>query len=184
MIQTPMAESGLASHNDLMALRAMLVDHALFVTRNRADAEDLVQRAFVRAFERRESLDPKTNWHAWFRTVVRRLGIDLARQRRRRQTSATEALDGLVAPNPEPAPAWDWVSAAHLTSALEQCHENYRDILALHYVENLPYTEIAERLQLPMGTVATRLHRGRSMLRKLLESAATLDPDASVQDAG
>jgi RNA polymerase sigma-70 factor (ECF subfamily) len=153
-----------------MALRAKLVASALCLTRNRADAEDLVQCAFIRAFERGSDLDPETNWQAWFRTVVRRLGIDLARQRRRRRASANDELEELVAPSPEESPTWEWVSEELLATALKRCDTPYRDVLLLHYVEKVPYAVIAERLRLPMGTVATRLHRGRIRLREKLES--------------
>ncbi len=184
MIPSPTLHPDLDSEREVTALRTRLVTNALFVTRNKADAEDLVQCAFVRAIERREQLDANTNWQAWFRTVVRRLGIDLVRQRRRRHAGVVEEPDGLIAPDPEPLPLWERVPEDLLRSALGLCDQPYRDVLVLHYVEQLPYAKIAERLQLPMGTVATRLHRGRSLLRQQLESLLAKDAGRASSEPG
>lgn len=141
-------------------------------THNRADAEDLVQLAFLRALERTSSQRDTHNWSAWLNTVVQRLAIDRARRSRRRQCVEIDSVSSWYA-QPECAPpAWQDVSPEHLRAAIRRCDDQVLVVYELRYGRNLSYAQIAERLGVPLGTVATRLRRARLELAKVVRRSA------------
>jgi RNA polymerase sigma-70 factor (ECF subfamily) len=171
-------ESRFPTNADLGDLRRLLVSSALPLTRNRADAEDLVQVAFTRALERSTALASDADWGLWLRTVVRRLGIDLIRRHRRWRFAQLEPAS-LEAPSLESSPQWASLTATEVRAALEHCDPLYGRVFELHYFENVSYADIARRLDIPAGTVATRLHRARARLRAVLEARSERIADGS-----
>ena len=135
------------------------------MTGNRADAEDLVQLALVRACEHQVQLRPDSNLKAWLRRVMQHQVID----DHRRQDARGHLLadDLLPAPEPEPAP-WDQLSPDDVREALRACPAEARCTFELYHFGRLTLAELATILQLPRATVATRLHRTRGRLRGLL----------------
>jgi len=156
---------------------------ALRMTRNPADAEDLVQETFIKAFRAFKSFEEGTNLKAWlfrimtntfinqYRKNQRGLSIDPTEQiedwqmaRAERHTSGglrsaeTEALENL--PNEA------------INSALNSIPVEFRDAVYMADVDGFSYKEIAEIMNTPVGTVMSRLHRGRKLLRDLLEDYA------------
>jgi RNA polymerase sigma-70 factor (ECF subfamily) len=158
---------------------------ALRLTRNRADAEDLVQEAALRAFRASDSFEPGTNFKAWFFRILTRGFWSTHRQQKRR--AATVDLEDtpdlyLYARSAESGLPWDGEDPAatlvnrmgtdRITQAIAQLPEEYGVVCTLYFMEDFAYHEIAQVLEVPIGTVRSRLHRGRKMLQKSLWQVA------------
>jgi RNA polymerase sigma-70 factor (ECF subfamily) len=153
---------------------------ALRMTRSEADAEDLVQETYIRAFRFREQFTPGTNLKAWLFRILTNTFINTYR-RRQTQPEFTE-LDGVDefslykrmsdlktssgAGNPE-TEFLDGLVDTEVKDALGDLPEKFRQVVLLD-VEGFSYKEIAEMLDIPIGTVMSRLHRGRKFLQKRL----------------
>lgn len=135
-----------------------LVGQLTAVTGSRAEAEDVVQEAFVRALTHRMSR--VDNPEAWVRTVA----VNLARSRWRR----AQRLIGLL-PALAPAAAEDVPDHATLMAALRELPPAQREAIALHHFADLPVSEVAQTLGVPLGTVKARLSRARTALAVHLE---------------
>ncbi len=135
------------------------------MTRNAADAEDLVQETLYRAFRGFDRFRPGTNIRAWLHTILQRVRTDALRRAGRRPQ--TEELDGEGPAMPAPQEALTWGGEA-VERALGSVPEVFRTALLLRDVEELSYAEIAATLQVPQGTVMSRIHRGRTLLRAAL----------------
>jgi len=120
---------------------------ALRLTRNPADAEDLVQEAYLRAYRSFHQFTPGTNLKAWLYRILTNQFINTYRKKQR---------------EPQTVPDEE------VRAALEALPETYRAAVLLADVEGFSYKEIAEILEIPMGTVMSRLHRGRKALEKAL----------------
>jgi RNA polymerase sigma-70 factor, ECF subfamily len=138
------------------AARLYTVAHRLL--RNRADAEDAVQRAFLKAFEARESYAPRWALSTWLYRVLTNVCIDELRRRRR------------VPPEPLPSGrAGTQVDRVDLTRALATVPREARVLLALHYVNGLSYRELAAIRGISVNTVKSQLARGKAILKHALE---------------
>ena len=146
-------------------LRA-LYGTALRMTGNAHDAEALVQETYLRAYRGFDRYTPGTNARAWLYTILHRVRADAFRKAGRSPETVELTGDG-----PPVAPAAQEALAAGgeaLERALGQLPEVFRTAVVLRDIEELSYQEIARVLAVPMGTVMSRIHRGRSMLRRLL----------------
>ena len=154
----------------------------LRMTRSQADAEDLVQETYIRAFRFRDQFTPGTNLKAWlFRILTNTFINSYRRKAAQPQTTELDDVEETTlhrhmtdvsgeAPQPEQA-VLDSIVDSEVTSALEDLPERFRTVVLLD-VEGLSYKEIAETLDIPIGTVMSRLHRGRKFLQtRLLEHA-------------
>ena len=154
----------------------------LRMTRSEADAEDLVQETYIRAFRFREQFTPGTNMKAWlFRILTNTFINSYRRKAAQPQTTELDDVEETTlhrhmtetsgeAPEPERA-VLDSIVDSEVTTALEELPERFRTVVLLD-VEGLSYKEIAEMLDIPIGTVMSRLHRGRKFLQtRLLEHA-------------
>ena len=168
--------------------QAMLVDalpslyrYAFRLTRNRADAEDLVQDTALRAFRAIAQFEPGTNFKAWIFRILTRGFWASHRHNQRRPTTvdfddtpdlylyARSAEHGLQWKGEDPARALiDRLGAERVAEAIGQLPEEYGVVCTLCFVEDFAYHEIAGVLDVPLGTVRSRLHRGRKMLQKSL----------------
>jgi RNA polymerase sigma-70 factor (ECF subfamily) len=149
----------------LPQLRA-LFGMAYRLTGNAHDAEDLVQETMLRAYRAFDRFRPGTNARAWLFTILHRLRTDLLRHRGRRPETVELVDDGPpVAPAHEAA-----LTSGHeeITRALEGLPEVFRAAVVLRDIEEFTYAEIAEVLGVPVGTVMSRIHRGRALLRHAL----------------
>jgi RNA polymerase sigma-70 factor, ECF subfamily len=141
------------------------------LTGNDSDAKDLVQEVLLRVRRGLESYQPGS-MEGWLSRITTNAFLDEARRRRRRPVSALpDEADRLLAT----VPAADDAAAAESLSAgvqvaLNALPDEYRVAVVLCDVVGLPYVEIAEALGVPVGTVRSRIHRGRQMLRSLLEA--------------
>jgi len=147
---------------------------SLRLTRNRADADDLVQDAYLRAFRGFELFTMGTNLRAWLQTILRNVARNRWRDQHRARVLTHEAeaagTTEIRAPgdtSPEQV-LLDQVMAPRLQQALESMPKELRDAVWLRDVEELSYAEIAERLRIPAGTVMSRISRGRHQLHDRL----------------
>jgi RNA polymerase sigma-70 factor (ECF subfamily) len=135
---------------------------------NASLADDLVQDCIERALNRGTELREANRLGPWLRRIVHNLFLDEMRRRTRR--GVTEDMDDFANDLAFSVPAADG-NAADVLKAAGRLSEDQRHILVLAGVESLSYREIAEELEIPMGTVMSRLARARSALRALLEPA-------------
>ncbi|GAA3954883.1 RNA polymerase sigma factor SigE [Actinomadura viridis] len=141
------------------------------LTGNRHDAEDLTQDVFIRVFRSLSSYSPGT-FEGWLHRITTNLFLDRARrkQRIRFDALADDAAERLQGREPSPAQALDErILDADIQSALDALAPEYRAAVVLCDIEGLTYEEIAASLGVKMGTVRSRIHRGRAQLRTALE---------------
>ena len=154
---------------------------AFSMTRNRADAEDLVQEAALRAFRAFNTFQPGTNFKAWFYRIL--TNCFYARHRTSKRRPETVDLDdaselylfrqtraaGLHEHSNDPASLLlGRIGVERVVDAIGGIPEEYRAVASLYFLEDYSYQEIADVLECPVGTVRSRLHRGRRMLQKVL----------------
>jgi len=186
-LQPDAFESQVLSHLD--ALYAV----ACRLTKAPLDAEDLVQDALVKAMRARDQYQAGTNLKAWLFKILTNTFINKYRR---------GGLERVVLDGPDADPLADgWVSAASMRAlrdpesqairpivaeeiyrALDELPEEFRIAVVLSDVEELSYKEIAEAMDCPVGTVMSRLHRGRRLLQKRLYDQAVLLGIAPVND--
>jgi RNA polymerase sigma-70 factor (ECF subfamily) len=134
-------------------------------TGNAQDAEDLVQETFLRGYRAFDRFAPGTNVRAWLYAILHNARTDAVR--RGRPIRETEEL---LSDGPAVAPQQTGLDARlDLERALARVPETFREVLILRDVQELRYDEIAEALGIPIGTVMSRLHRGRALLRRALQ---------------
>ena len=140
---------------------------ALGLSRSEADAADLTQRAFEKFAEKAETLRDKAKTKTWLFTTLYR---DFLQQKRHStkfpEAELDESIDSTIVVLPRGDVATDANAAL---AALNQLEEPFRSTLVLFYLQDLSYREIAEILDVPIGTVMSRLARGKEMLRALME---------------
>jgi RNA polymerase sigma factor (sigma-70 family) len=136
--------------------------HAL--SRNSADADDLTQATIERALKARGQWQPGTRLDSWTYRIMRNLWIDTARSRSRRNAHEAPEEEGLNVGD-DPRGAMDASVDLHrLMAAMGRLPDEQREVVALILVEGFGYREVAEMLGLPIGTVSSRLVRGRTAL--------------------
>jgi RNA polymerase sigma-70 factor (ECF subfamily) len=155
------------------------------LTGNSADAEDLIQDAALRAFRAFDSFTPGTNFKAWFFKILTHCHFE--RYRRAGSRPETVGLDdapdlflyqrtaemGLHQSCDDPATlVMSKMTTEQVLSAIAALPEEFRVVATLHFADDMTYQEVAEVLGCPVGTVRSRLHRGRKMLQKCLWSIA------------
>lgn len=170
---------------EALSLLDQLYGHAMRMTRNPADAQDLVQETFTKAYAAFDRFKPGSNIRAWLYRIQTNLYINQYRQAKRTpyanpleeledwQLSGAESY---TAPQQSSrsaeAEALDNLPASAATDALADLPDNYRSVVLLADVEGFTYREIAEVMDTPVGTVMSRLHRARRMLRERLREYA------------
>jgi RNA polymerase sigma-70 factor (ECF subfamily) len=154
-----------------------LYSYALVLTRNRSEAEDLVQETYVRAIGAMGRLRSDSNVKSWLFTILRNIWFN---QLRHQRTAKLVALDGeegaMDIAETAKSPYAFYVSKMEhkqVREAIQQLPADFREIILLREFEELSYQEIATILDCPAGTVMSRLARARAKLRMLLSAALT-----------
>jgi RNA polymerase sigma-70 factor (ECF subfamily) len=139
--------------------------HALAILGNREDALDVVQEAFVDAYQALDRFDTRRRFYPWFYVILRNRCLKLL-QRRTRQPIATSLADGdeLIVRSES---ARENLMSIH--DALMQLDAEDREIILLKHIDGLTCDELAERLEIPAGTVMSRLYHARRRLRERLQ---------------
>lgn len=178
-----------ASRERFEALLSPVLDRAYAMarslTRNDADAEDLLQEAALRAFRGFSSFEEGTNFRAWFFRILTNSFLSDRRRAKRRPTNVDlddvpdlylfqqTAEVGLHERTDDPARVlMEKFGVAAVRRAIEALPDEFRVVASLYFMEDFTYPEIADVLDIPVGTVRSRLHRGRKMLQKALWSIA------------
>jgi RNA polymerase sigma-70 factor (ECF subfamily) len=175
---------------------SMAYGTAVRLTRNRTEAEDLVQDAALLAYRAFGSFQQGTNFKAWFFRILTNAFYSRHRKEKHEKANlSTEDIPalylysktaeaGLHGRETDPAPAiMDKLDTERVGEALETLPEEYRVVATLYFIEDFSYQQIAEVLECPVGTVRSRLHRGRRMLQKALWQIAVergIVPEAGV----
>jgi RNA polymerase sigma-70 factor (ECF subfamily) len=161
---------------------------AMRLTRNQADAEDLLQDAALLAHRGFTSFTPGTNFRAWFYKIL--INAYYSLRRREKSHPVTSDLDdtpdlyiyaragqaGFPTQGEDPASQLlETLGTERIVGAISRLPEEYRIVSTLYFMEDLSYEEIARVLECPVGTVRSRLHRGRKMLQKALWQVAVED---------
>ena len=170
---------------DAMPLMDGLYSAAMRMTRNAADAEDLVQETYLKAFKAYERFETGTNLKAWMYRILTNSYINAYRKKQRRpDESDIDDIEDLylyrrlggaesaVLSRSAEDELLEMFGEDEVKLALEDLPEHYRMPILLADVEGFAYKEIAEILDVPIGTVMSRLHRGRKQLQKRLYSFA------------
>jgi RNA polymerase sigma-70 factor (ECF subfamily) len=169
----------------LSPILQMAYGTAVRLTRNRTEAEDLVQDAALLAYRAFGSFQQGTNFKAWFFRILTNAFYSRHRKEKHEKANlSTEdvpalylysrtAEAGLHGRDSDPASAiMDKLDAEQVGEALEGLPTEYRVVATLYFIEDFSYQQIAEVLECPVGTVRSRLHRGRRMLQKALWQVA------------
>jgi len=177
------AEKLRAFEEQALPLMPQLYGAALRWTRNPSDAEDLVQETFAKAYAAWDKFQQGTNLKAWLYRIMTNTHINLYNKRAKDQAKSGlddledwqvgsgESVTSKSARSAE-AEALDNLPATVIREALDEIPDEFRMVVYYAVVEGLPYAEIAEVMETPVGTVMSRLHRGKKMLRELLTEYA------------
>lgn len=162
---------------DVRPYLSQLYPAALRMTRNASDAEDLVQETLTKAYTAYGQFTPGTNLKAWLNRILANTFISAYRKRRREPviTPGADPADdwqtgrdhSALAPSAE-AEALDRMTDSDVLRALRDLPSDFRTAVYLADIEGYPYREVAAIMGTPIGTVMSRLHRGRDRLRRAL----------------
>lgn len=142
---------------------------AMWFERNRDEAEDLVQDTLRQALESFHRYTPGTNCRAWLMSILNHVRSN-RRRARHRSPLVSDPDDVLASTLPFVPPVPEHLTDEDLLGALRRIPPQYQEVIVLSDVEELTYKDIAKALSIPIGTVMSRLHRGRALLRQELTS--------------
>ena len=166
---------------DALALADQVYRVARHLVGSREEAEDLVQETYARAFRSWRSFTPGTNLRAWLLRILTNLNIDRGRRIQRQPDQQPleegdyflynrleETTDGV----PDEERVVQRLSQNDVVSALSEVPHDFRDVVVLVDIGDFTYADAAQILDIPVGTVMSRLHRGRRILKKAMAESA------------
>ena len=179
-------DHGVRFASEVIPYISRLYPAALRLTRSHCDAEDLIQETFAKAYVKFHQFTPGTNLKAWLYTILVRTFYSSCRHKDRRVGEVlaaeiydtTDVRDALKEPpRSAEAEALDNLGSSGVMRALDELPESFRRAIYLADIEGYRYSEIAEMMGTPLGTVMSRVHRGRAMLREKLQAYAPRTAD-------
>lgn len=157
----------LSFEEELSELLPRLRRFAHALSRNTADADDLTQTTIERALRSKDQWKPGTRLYSWACTIMRNLWIDTVRSRSRKEAFEAPAVE-VETLSDRGHSLEASVELNRVMAAMQKLPDEQREVVALILVEGFGYREAAEMLQLPIGTVSSRLVRGRTALLELV----------------
>jgi RNA polymerase sigma-70 factor (ECF subfamily) len=153
---------------------------AMWLERNRADAEDVVQETMMQALRSFHRFTPGTNCRAWLITILQRV-VSNRRRAKGRSIVVSDPDDRLAQTVPFVSPVPQELTDELVLDGLRRLPAAFQDVILLCDIEDLTYKETAEALAIPVGTVMSRLHRGRAQLRlELAKAGGSVDLERTV----
>ena len=143
--------------------QAEAIGHAIAILGNREDAMDAVQEAFIDCFQALDRVDLTRRFYPWFYVILRNRCYKLASRRSKREVSNSDEME-ILAPAPNVQPEETML----LEQAMLELPAEDRELIMLRHLDGLSYQELAERLEVPQGTIMSRLHHARKRLRDKL----------------
>jgi RNA polymerase sigma-70 factor (ECF subfamily) len=159
---------------------ARLFRLAMWLERNRADAEDIVQDTMMQALRSFHRFQPGTNCRAWLITILQRVASN-RRRAKGRSILVSDSDDRIAQTVPFVPPVPQTLTDETVLASLQRLPTAFQEVIILCDIEDLSYKEAAEALAIPIGTVMSRLHRGRAQLRTEL---AAVEPVVAPPSAG
>jgi RNA polymerase sigma-70 factor, ECF subfamily len=162
---------------DALPYMGLMFPAALRLTRDRCDAEDLIQDTFARAFVKFHQFTPGTNLRAWLHRIMFHTFYSACRKRKSRPQEALagdlyDAIDAqagiALSTGSAEDEALDGLASSSVMRSLSELPLCFKTVVYMADVEGYKYHEIAETLDIPLGTVMSRIHRGRNLLRRKL----------------
>jgi RNA polymerase sigma-70 factor, ECF subfamily len=157
--------------------RTLLYNYAFYITRNSDDANDLLQETFLKAFRFWHNFENGTNVKAWLYRIMKNSYINYYRKETREPKKVEYKEYHLPYDTIQETSfahkhvlnkTYDEIFGDEIARSLQSLNDSFRDIIVLSDIEGLSYEEIANTIDCPIGTVRSRLHRGRKLLRKKL----------------
>lgn len=168
---------------ELLAFAGAVHDVACRLTRGTALAEDLTQETFARAVAASERFEPGTSMRAWLLSIL--FNLHRNHQRATARHPEVELEEDAVLPVEEAPPlSFASVTPAVLDAAIAALPEKLRAVVMLRDLQGLSYQQLSEVLRIPVGTVMSRLHRGRAALRKELAAGVLAGVGPKVRGSG
>lgn len=143
--------------------QAEAIGHAISILGNREDALDAVQEAFIDTFQSLNRFDLTRRFYPWFYVLLRNRCYKLAQGRKKREISSPDELE-ILAPVPTIKPEESML----LEHAMLELPAADRELITLRHLDGLSYQELADRLEVPQGTIMSRLYHARKRLREKL----------------
>jgi RNA polymerase sigma-70 factor (ECF subfamily) len=143
-----------------------LFRYAFRLSGSSAEAEDLTQDTFCKAQLRLHQLRDPDRAKAWLFSILRNAYLHRVRSEAQRRFVSLDVIEGLKGPEPDPPPE---IEPAQLQAALQELPEAFRTPLILYYFEDFSYRDISEQMEVPIGTVMSRLARAKAYLRGRLK---------------
>jgi RNA polymerase sigma-70 factor (ECF subfamily) len=153
---------------------ARLFRLAMWLERNRADAEDIVQDTMMQALRSFHRFQPGTNCRAWLITILQRVASN-RRRAKGRSILVSDSDDRIAQTVPFVPPVPQTLTDETVLASLQRLPTAFQQVIILCDIEDLSYKEAAEALAIPIGTVMSRLHRGRAQLRTELAAAEPVE---------
>jgi len=174
------ADAWAAFELEVLPHAARLFRLAMWLERNTADAEDVVQDTMMQALRSFHRFQPGTNCRAWLITILQRV-VSNRRRAKGRSILVSDPDDRIAQTVPFVPPVPETLTDETVLASLQRLPTAFQEVIILCDIEDLSYKEAAEALAIPIGTVMSRLHRGRAQLRTELAAA---EPIAGRPSAG
>lgn len=148
--------------------------HALAILRNHEDAVEISQETFIKVWKARKSIDAERPLYPWFYTILKNLCLNRTRDESRRKETAVSQLEYWTEPKGESNPSNDVLREEEnrlIQQTLSRMDVNDREIIVMKDLEGYAYKEIAEMLNIPVGTVMSRLYTARKRFKTYMEEA-------------